>query len=250
MKVICVIPARYGSKRFPGKPLASETGKPLIQHVYEAAARAKTIDAVLVATDDDRIRAAVETFGGRAVMTRPDHPCGTNRVAEAAREFPEAEIVVNFQGDEPELDPALLDGMVNAIRKQAPRDSVEAVTVAGPLRPEEVNDPNSVKVVLGRSGDALYFSRAPIPWARDGEAARAAPLLKHFGVYAYEITALRHYAGLPQTPLELTEKLEQLRWLENGRRMRVLITDRRPAGIDTPEEYAAFVARYRESTRT
>jgi 3-deoxy-manno-octulosonate cytidylyltransferase (CMP-KDO synthetase) len=250
MKVICVIPARFGSKRFPGKALASETGKPLVQHVYEAAARAKLIDAVLVANDDDRIRAAVETFGGRAVMTRPDHPCGTNRVAEAARAFPDAEIVINFQGDEPELDPALLDSMVNAIRKQAPHDSVEAVTVAGPLRPEEVNDPNSVKVVLGRSGDALYFSRAPIPWARDGQADRRAPLLKHFGVYAYRAAALRDYAAMPQTPLELTEKLEQLRWLENGRRMRVLITDRRPAGIDTPEDYAAFVARHRKPTRT
>ena len=247
MKVICVIPARYGSKRFPGKPLASETGKPLIQHVYEAAARAKTIDAVLVATDDERIRAAVEAFGGRAVMTRPDHPCGTNRVAEAAAAFPDAEIVINFQGDEPELDPALLDAVVNAIRKQAPYDSVEAVTVAGPLRPQEVNDPNSVKVVLGRSGDALYFSRAPIPWARDGAADRRAPLLKHFGIYAYRAVALRDYAGLPQTPLELTEKLEQLRWLENGRRMRVLITDRRPAGIDTPEDYAAFVARCKKN---
>ena len=233
MKVICVIPARYGSKRFPGKPLASETGKPLIQHVYEAAAGAKTIDAVLVATDDDRIRAAVEKFGGRAVMTRPDHPCGTNRVAEAAAAFP-----------------GLLDRLVKAIQNPAPHDSVEAVTVAGPLRPEEVNDPNSVKVVLGRSGDALYFSRAPIPCARDGEADRRAPLLKHFGVYAYETAALRDYAAMPQTPLELTEKLEQLRWLENGRRMRVLITDRRPAGIDTPEDYAAFAARYRKSTRT
>ena len=250
MKVICVIPARYGSKRFPGKPLASETGKPLIQHVYEAAARAKTIDAVLVATDDDRIRAAVEKFSGRAVMTRPDHPCGTNRVAEAAAAFPDAEIVINFQGDEPELDPGLLDRLVKAIQNPAPHDSVEAVTVAGPLRPEEVNDPNSVKVVLGCSGDALYFSRAPIPCARDGEADRRAPLLKHFGVYAYETAALRDYAAMPQTPLELTEKLEQLRWLENGRRMRVLITDRRPAGIDTPEDYAAFVARYRKSTRT
>jgi 3-deoxy-manno-octulosonate cytidylyltransferase (CMP-KDO synthetase) len=215
--------------------------------VYEAAARATTIDAVLVATDDDRIRAAVEKFGGKVVMTRPDHPCGTNRVAEAARAFPDAEIVINVQGDEPELDPALLDGMVNAIRKQAPYDSVEAVTVAGPLRPEEVNDPNAVKVVLGRSGDALYFSRAPIPWARDGEAERLAPMLKHFGIYAYRAKALRDYAGLPQTPLELTEKLEQLRWLENGRRMRVLITDRRPAGIDTPDDYATFVSRYKKN---
>ena len=246
MKVICVIPARYGSKRFPGKPLASETGQPLIRHVYEAAARARKVDAVLVATDDPRIRAAVEGFGGRVVMTRPEHPCGTNRVAEAAQAFPEAEIVINLQGDEPELDAALLDRLVDAM--QADR-SIEAATVAGPLAPEEVNDPNAVKVAMAAGGDALYFSRAPIPWARDGEATRRAPMLKHFGIYAYRAAALRQYAAMPQTPLEMTEKLEQLRWLEHGRRMRVLVTDQRPAGIDTPESYAAFVAR-RTAART
>jgi 3-deoxy-manno-octulosonate cytidylyltransferase (CMP-KDO synthetase) len=246
MKVICVIPARYGSKRFPGKPLASETGQPLIRHVYEAAARARKIDAVLVATDDPRIRAAVEGFGGRVVMTRPEHPCGTNRAAEAAQVFPEAEIVINLQGDEPELDAALLDRLVDAM--QADR-SIDAATVAGPLAPEEANDPNVVKVARAAGGDALYFSRAPIPWARDGEAARRAPMLKHFGIYAYRAAALREYAAMPQTPLEMTEKLEQLRWLERGRRMRVLVTDQRPAGIDTPESYAAFVAR-RTAART
>jgi len=240
MKVICVIPARYGSKRFPGKPLASETGQPLIRHVYEAAARARKVDAVLVATDDPRIRAAVEGFGGRVVMTRPEHPCGTNRVAEAAQAFPEAEIVINLQGDEPELDAAILDRLVDAM--QADR-SIDAATVAGPLAPEEANDPNAVKLAMAAGGDALYFSRAPIPWARDGEAARRAPMLKHFGIYAYRAAALREYAAMPQTPLEMTEKLEQLRWLERGRRMRVLVTDQRPAGIDTPESYAAFVAR-------
>jgi 3-deoxy-manno-octulosonate cytidylyltransferase (CMP-KDO synthetase) len=127
--------------------------------------------------------------------------------------------------------------------------SIEAATVAGPLAPEEVNDPNAVKVAMAAGGDALYFSRAPIPWARDGEAARRAPMLKHFGIYAYRAAALRDYAAMPQTPLEMTEKLEQLRWLERGRRMRVLVTDQRPAGIDTPESYAAFVAR-RTAART
>ena len=154
MKVICIIPARFGSKRFPGKALASETGRPLIQHVYEAARGARQIDLVAVATDDDRIRAAVEAFGGTAVMTAPEHPCGTNRVAEAARAFPEAEIVINFQGDEPELDPAILDRLVEAMLADP---SIEMGTVAGPLAPEEMNDPNSVKVALGVSGDALYF---------------------------------------------------------------------------------------------
>jgi 3-deoxy-manno-octulosonate cytidylyltransferase (CMP-KDO synthetase) len=244
MKVICVIPARFGSKRFPGKALASETGKPLVQHVYEAAARAKLVDAVLVATDDDRIRAAVAKFGGRALLTRPEHPCGTNRVAEAARAFPDAEIVINLQGDEPELDPNILDMVVEAMRKNP---AIEAATVAGPLVPEEVGDPNSVKVAMAAGGDALYFSRAAIPWARDGEADRHAPMLKHFGIYAYRARALQDYAAMAPTPLEQTEKLEQLRWLENGRRMRVLVTDRRPAGIDTPDDYAAFVARYKKN---
>ncbi len=247
MKVICIIPARYGAKRFPGKPLASETGKPLIQHVYEAAAGAKRVDAVVVATDDERIRAAVEAFGGRAVMTRPDHPCGTNRVAEAAEAFPEAEIVLNLQGDEPELDPRLLDRLVEAMQADP---SVEAATLAGPLAPDELANPNAVKVVMAAGGDALYFSRAPIPLARDGEAKRRAPALKHFGLYAFRAAALADYARMPQTPLEQTERLEQLRWLEHGRRMRVLVTRQRPGGIDTPESYAAFVSRHRSTVGT
>jgi 3-deoxy-manno-octulosonate cytidylyltransferase (CMP-KDO synthetase) len=201
------------------------------------------LDAVLIATDDDRIRTAVEKFGGCVVMTGPEHPCGTNRVAEAARAFPGVEIVINLQGDEPELDPHLLDLVVEAMQKDS---RIEAATVAGPLAPEELNDPNSVKVALAAGGDALYFSRAPIPCARDGEADRRAPLLKHFGIYAYRARALQDYAAMAPTPLEQTEKLEQLRWLENGRRMRVLVTDRRPAGIDTPDDYAAFVARYKK----
>jgi len=205
------------------------------------------VDAVVVATDDERIRDAVEAFGGRAVMTASEHPCGTNRVAEAAEAFPDARIVVNFQGDEPELDPALLDRLVEAFDADP---SLEAATVAGPLEADEATDPNAVKVVVGAGGDALYFSRAPIPWARDGEAARRAPMLKHFGIYAFRAAALRACAAMPQTPLEVTEKLEQLRWLENGRRMRVIVTDCRPGGIDTPESYAAFVARYRKANPT
>lgn len=245
--VICVIPARYGSKRFPGKPLASETGRPLIQHVYEAARGARRVDAVVVATDDERIRAAVEAFGGRVVMTAPEHPCGTNRAAEAARAFPKADIVINFQGDEPELDPVLLDRMVEAMEADP---SIEAATMAGPLAPEEVNDPNAVKVAMTTSGEALYFSRAPIPFSRDGEADRLVPMLKHFGLYAYRAAAIQAYAAMPVTPLEQTEKLEQLRWLANGRRMRVLVTHLRPGGIDTPESYAAFVARYHKGKGT
>ena len=243
MKAICIIPARYGSTRFPGKALASDTGKPLIQHVYEAAARSLRLDAVIVATDDDRIRRAVEAFGGRCVMTRADHPCGTNRVAEAAEAYPDADVVINFQGDEPELDPALLDALLDVM---ADNPDMPAATLAGPLAPEEWADPNAVKVVMDARGDALYFSRAAIPYARDGEASRVAAGLKHFGVYAYRAEALRDYAVMPPSPLERTERLEQLRWLEDGRRMFVLVTGQRPGGVDSPESYAAFVRRYRE----
>jgi len=247
MNAICIIPARYGSKRFPGKPLASDTGRPLIQHVCEAAAGARRVDIVLVATDDERIRQAVEAFGGRCVMTRAEHRCGTNRVAEAAEAFPEADIVINFQGDEPDLDPGLLDALVETMEADA---SIEAATLAGPLAEEEWDDPNAVKVVMDARGDALYFSRAPIPHARDGEASRAALRLKHFGIYAYRTEALRDYAVMPPSPLERTERLEQLRWLEGGRRMFVLVTDRRPGGIDTPEDYAAFVRRWRQRMKS
>jgi len=249
MKVVCIIPARLGSRRFPGKVLASETGRPLIQHVCEVAAGAHRVAAVVVATDDERVREAVEAFGGRCVMTRPDHACGTDRVAEAAQGFPDAEVVINFQGDEPELDPRLLDRLVEVMEADP---SIEAATLAGPLAPEEWTDPSAVKVVLDGRGDALYFSRAPIPHARDGEATRRAPRLKHFGIYAYRVEALRDFAAMAPTPLEETERLEQLRWLEHGRRMRVLVTDQRPGGIDTPADYAAFVERWRrrEERRT
>jgi 3-deoxy-manno-octulosonate cytidylyltransferase (CMP-KDO synthetase) len=210
--------------------------------VYEAAARARKVDAVLVATDDERIRSAVEAFGGRVVMTRSEHPCGTDRVAEAARALPEAEIVINLQGDEAALDASLLDRLVDAMQADG---SIEAATVAGPAAPEDASDANCVKVALAAGGDALYFSRAPIPWSRDGEASRRVPVLKHFGIYAYRAAAIQAYAAMPQTALELTERLEQLRWLENGRRMRVLVTDQRPAGVDTPASYVAFVARWK-----
>ncbi len=247
MNVLCVIPARYGSKRFPGKPLASDTGRPLIQHVYEAAAGASRVDTVVVATDDDRIRHAVEGFGGRCVMTRADHPCGTNRVAEAAEAVGGADVVINVQGDEPDLAPALLDAL---IRVMEDNPAMEAATLAGPLADEEWDDPGAVKVVTDGRGDALYFSRAPIPCARDGEASRRAARLKHVGIYAYRIEALRDYAMMPPSPLEQTERLEQLRWLEAGRRMFVLVTDHHPGGIDTPDDYAAFVRRWRQRTDT
>ncbi len=242
MSVLCVIPARYGSKRFPGKALASDTGRPLIQHVHETAAAADRLDRIVVATDDERIVRAVEAFGGTARMTRPDHPCGTNRAAEVAEDYPDARVVINLQCDEPEMDPAWLDRLVEAL-EEGPE--VGLATLAGPLDAAGAADPNHVKVVVASGGEALYFSRSVIPFARDGEAARRAPLRLHVGIYAFTADALRAYAALPPSPLEETEKLEQLRWLEAGGRVRVLEMDTSPRGINTAADYAAFVERYR-----
>ncbi len=244
MSVLCVIPARYGSKRFPGKALASDTGRPLIQHVHEVASRASRIDRVVVATDDERIVRAVEDFGGEARVTRSDHACGTDRVAEVAKGFPDARVIINFQCDEPELDPAWLDRLVEVLEADA---SVDLATLAGPLEAADAADPNHVKVVLASSNDALYFSRAAIPCARDGEASRQAPLRLHVGIYAFQADALAEFAALGPSPLDQTERLEQLRWLEAGRSIRVLEMDASPRGINTPEDYAAFVARWRAS---
>ncbi len=242
MSVLCVIPARYGSKRFPGKALASETGRPLIQHVYEVATGARRVDRVVLATDDARIAEAARGFGAPVVMTRPDHPCGTNRAAEVAAGAPEAHLVINLQADEPEFPPALLDRLVEAMEADP---AIEAATLAGPLGAGGAADPNAVKVAVAATGDALYFSRAAIPYARDGEPARRAPLRLHLGVYGYRAAALARYARLAPSPLELTERLEQLRWLEHGGRMRVIVTDHAPLSIDTQEDYAAFVKRCR-----
>jgi 3-deoxy-manno-octulosonate cytidylyltransferase (CMP-KDO synthetase) len=238
--VTVVIPARYGSTRFPGKVLADRTGRPLIQHVHERAAAASCADEVLVATDDDRVRAAVEGFGGRVVMTRSDHPNGTSRIAEAAEAL-DAALVVNVQGDEPELDPALIDLAVEALVADP---DCPVGTVASPFAPDEdPADPNVVKVVLDRRGRALLFTRALVPHPRDG--APAAPPLKHLGLYVYRREFLATYVALPPTPLERTEQLEQLRVLEHGYPIRVAVGAAHHHGIDTPEQYEAFVARVR-----
>lgn len=241
MKAICVIPARYQSTRFPGKPLAKKTGKYLIQHVYEQASRASAVDEVYVATDDKRIADAVAEFGGKAMMTAENHRSGTDRVAEVARQVP-ADVVINLQCDEPELDPHLLDLLVEAFEADA---DLQMATLAGNFADDsERNDPNAVKVVVDREGFALYFSRSLIPYVRDGKSH--ARCMKHIGVYAFSAGFLQHYAGLEQTPLEKTEKLEQLRALENGGRIKVIQTDHSPMGIDTPEAYEEFVKRCRE----
>jgi 3-deoxy-manno-octulosonate cytidylyltransferase (CMP-KDO synthetase) len=245
MQVTAVIPARYASTRFPGKPLADRTGKFLIQHVYERAAAARRVGEVIVATDDERIVAAVRSFGGEAVMTRPDHPSGTDRIAEVVRGIPgdDDDIILNVQGDEPEIEPEYLDRLVERL---AGRPSAELATLACQFPSgADPRDPNCVKIVVNRAGEALYFSRSRIPYPPDaGAAGRGGGPLLHLGVYAYRRRFLLELTGWPATPLEQIEKLEQLRVLEHGRAILVEIVERATVGIDTPEEYDAFVARW------
>jgi 3-deoxy-manno-octulosonate cytidylyltransferase (CMP-KDO synthetase) len=240
VRVAVVIPARYGSTRLPGKPLLRATGKYLIQHVYERATQARAADRVIVATDDTRIRAAVESFGGSAVMTRTDHPSGTDRIAEVAANL-DTDAIINLQGDEPLFDPAGLDRLAGLIAVS----DVEVATLAAPIRDRETYlSPNAVKVVRDDAGRALYFSRSPVPFVRDGEPDfRADPprFLLHLGVYAYRRETLLRLAALPPHPLEQGEKLEQLRWLGAGVRIAVGTVPAAHRGVDTPADYAAFV---------
>lgn len=238
MEAIAVIPARFGSTRFPGKMLADRTGKPLIQHVYERARQAASISRVIIAADDARIADAVHAFGGECVMTRTDHPNGTSRIAEACRSL-SAEIIVNVQGDEPELEPNLID---LAVANLLQHNDCPMGTVASPFAPgEDPTNPNIVKVVLDRRGRAMYFSRSLIPFDRDG-ASLLTPL-KHVGLYVYRRDFLPVYVSLAEAPLERTEKLEQLRVLEHGHSIAVVVAEAHFHGIDTPEQYEAFVRR-------
>jgi 3-deoxy-manno-octulosonate cytidylyltransferase (CMP-KDO synthetase) len=244
LKAIAVIPARYASKRFPGKALASETGKPLVQHVYEQVARCRSLAAVIVATDDQRVAAAVRAFGGQVAMTRPDHASGTDRVAEVAAGS-DAEVVINVQGDEPELEPKLVDLLVDLTSAEG----VDMATLAAPVRsPEELASPNVVKVVCDQDGNALYFSRCPIPFDRDAAGhlhGEQPEYFKHIGIYGFRRPFLAEMTGWPEGRLERIERLEQLRVLEHGRRIRVGIVEYESRGVDTPADYAAFVARWK-----
>jgi 3-deoxy-manno-octulosonate cytidylyltransferase (CMP-KDO synthetase) len=243
MPVVVIIPARMASSRFPGKVLADRTGKPLIRHVYEAAGAAASAQRVVIATDDARVAAAAAGFKAECVMTRADHPNGTSRLAEAASKLglPADAIVVNAQGDEPELEPSLIDAAVGALA------GCPMATVAVPFSPDEdPRNPNLVKVVVRADGRAMYFSRALIPLARDGPGAGAVRPLKHIGLYAYRRLFLDTYVTLPESPLERTEQLEQLRVLWHGHDIAVAVRDVRTfGGIDTPEQYEAFVARWK-----
>jgi 3-deoxy-manno-octulosonate cytidylyltransferase (CMP-KDO synthetase) len=245
--ILAVIPARYASSRFPGKALALIAGKAMIQHVVERVRRAQTVSRVVVATDDDRIRKAVEEFGGEAILTRHDHRSGTDRVAEVATHVP-AEIYVNVQGDEPLLDPAAVDAVVSAMNDD------DAIQIATPCvaisQPNEIMDPNVAKVVLDFEGNALYFSRAPIPWVRDTGETVAARHLKHIGLYAIRRDALMEYPTLPPGELEHLEQLEQLRWLENGFGIRVVETDYDAVSVDVPADIERVERRLRERSRS
>ena len=243
MRVIGVIPSRWGSTRFPGKSLYPICGKPLVQWVVEAVKRAHSLDEVLVATDDARIAEAVKGFA-KVVMTRPDHPSGTDRVAEAAKPGDD-DIVINIQGDEPLIDPALIDAL--AARMKADPGWAMA-TAACPVRTMRDLDARTVvKVVLARDGGALYFSRLPIPCRRDGEPDLASGLyLRHLGIYAYRGAFLKRLVQEPPCALEQTECLEQLRALHLGGRIAVIVTQQAGVGVDTPEDVGYVEAALRE----
>ena len=242
-----VIPARYGSTRFPGKVLARETGKYLIQHVYERAVLARVPDEVIVATDDGRVADAVRSFGGVAVMTSPDCTSGSDRVAEVAAARPDLALVVNLQGDEPETDPADIDRLFRLLQANPWADiSTLAVPIA---EAGTALDPHVTKVVFAESGRALYFSRSLIPGTkgRGGVFDReAGPVYKHLGMYGYRREALLRFAALAPTELERREGLEQLRALESGLAIVVGLTRHDAIGVDTPEDYRAFVRRWRQ----
>ena len=255
MTTVAVIPARYGSTRFPGKPLAKETGKYLIQHVYEHVCESARIDRVIVATDDERIVAAVTSFGGEARLTNSDHPSGTDRVGEVAASLNLSadDLVLNVQGDEPEISAAVLDRLIDSMF--ADSHDCRIGTLAAPFAddgptsgPGSPLDPNCVKVVVDNDGRALYFSRSliPFPKATGGAVEKPSRWLLHLGVYAFRADALRNICQTQARTgdtLDRIESLEQLRWLACGWSMTVTIVEHHFVGVDTPEDYAAFIRR-------
>jgi 3-deoxy-manno-octulosonate cytidylyltransferase (CMP-KDO synthetase) len=233
-KVIGVIPARYGSSRFPGKVLADLAGKPMIQWVYEQSLKSKTLDQLFIATDENRVLKTVEKFGGNAVMTRADHQSGTDRIAEAVQEI-ETDIVVNIQGDQPLLDPKMID---EAVQPMLEDTTIQMSTIKTKISEEDYNDPAVVKVVVDENDFALYFSRSLIPYSRDNVAAN---VYEHVGLYVYRKEFLLKISKLTQTYLEKVEMLEQLRVMEKGYKIKVVETKSKQAAgvsVDTPEDLA------------
>lgn len=233
MKIIGIIPARYGSTRFPGKVLALIQGRPMIEHVYRQAKKSRSCDEILIACDDPCVMDAAAGFGASVVMTSPDHPSGTDRVAQAVQNVP-ADIVINIQGDEPLIAPDMIDALAAAIRTDA---SCVMATVARKITdPAEVADPNVVKVVLDGQGNALYFSRSVVPFNRDKISFEEMQYLKHFGLYAYRKDFLMKLKTLPPSALEESERLEQLRVLQAGYKIKVVLTNHDTISVDTPED--------------
>ena len=237
MKVLCVIPARYASTRLPGKPLSMIAGKPMIQHVYERACQAQLPNEVVVATDNELVEKAVLDFGGKAVMTSPDHPSGTDRLAEVALMYPDVDVIVNVQCDEPMIPPEVIDRLAEAFNGDA---DLNMATMKVVMDEEDYENPAAVKVVTDQQGYALYFSRSLMPYPRN--KPEGFKVFKHVGIYAYRRNFLLKYAALAPTPLEKAESLEQLRALENGYKIKVLESDFQGIGVDTPEDLAAVNA--------
>lgn len=243
MKIGCVIPARFGSTRLPGKPLADIAGKLMIQRVYERVTNAKKPEVFIVATDDQRVYDAVQSFGGTVVMTDANHPTGTDRLAEVAQQYTDLDVIINVQGDEPMIDANLIDQLVELFESD---DALQMATVATPLLEEEYDEPSAVKVILNKRNDAMYFSRSLIPYPRHDFVNTP---LKHIGIYAYRRQFLLDYAKMEPTAAEQTESLEQLRALENGFAIRVITTDKRFVGVDTPEDLARVNAIFEQEEK-
>ena len=230
MKILCVIPARYASTRLPGKPLADIVGKPMIQHVYERSAQATIPQQVVVATDDEKVFQAVQQFGGKVVMTSSEHQTGTDRLAEVASKYAEVDVIINVQGDEPLIDPKVIDELAQEFLNDT---ALQMASVMSIMDTEDYQNPNAVKVVTDLNNTALYFSRSLLPYPR---VAGKANVYKHIGIYAYKKDFLLKFAKLEPTPLEQSESLEQLRALENGYKIKMIKTKSKFIGVDSIED--------------
>lgn len=234
-KTAIIIPARYASTRLPAKPLLEVKNKPIIQYVYEAAKKSTLQDIVIVATDDIRIKEAVEAFGGLCEMTNPNHKCGSDRIAEIASRHPEFEYILNLQGDEPQITPDVIDLAIQTLKNDKTADI--STLVRKITSKEQIENPNCVKCVFDNNNNALYFSRCPIPYERN---VNQALYYAHIGIYCYKKESLEKITKLEQADIEKQESLEQLRALKNGMKIKVAITDLNPTGIDTIEDYEKF----------
>lgn len=240
MKIICVIPARYASTRLPGKPLADIAGKPMIVRVYEKVMQAQKASEVIAAVDDERVYNAVVNAGGNAVMTAKNHPTGTDRLAEVALKCPDADVIINVQGDEPLIDPKIIDDLAQQFIDD---ENLQMATVKTPMQESEKAEPGNVKVITDKNDYALYFSRSLIPYPRENTGVI---VYKHIGIYGYRRDFLLQYAKMQPTPLEQTESLEQLRALENGYKIKVITTDKHFVGVDTKEDLVKVNEIYRK----